>query len=111
MLNQRFDIASGVLTALPLGLLAVVFLFFEMIALNGAGPKSAYLAFGFLLICQVVTLVSAGIFAGWLAKALVDKRHWRKAPSRLAALSTGILLGGLGFLFSMILSMLFAGIK
>lgn len=111
MASQRFDIASVALTAFLLAVIATAFVLLEMVALNGVGPKSANLAFGFLLLSQLIVLISAGLFAGWFAKLLMGKYRWNKLPALLVAVPTSTFLGAIGFFIAMILSMLFAGIK
>jgi hypothetical protein len=102
---------AAILTVPLLLIISIVFFFVEMIALNGVSDSRGSIAMGLLLVFQIGVLVFAGMFAGWACKALTAKFRWKPAAAVAVSVLAAAFLGTLMSFFSIILSILLAGIK
>jgi hypothetical protein len=64
---------AGLSTFVILILLAVLTVFIQMVALNGANERQGFNAMGISLVCQSVGLLLAVILARWLVNLLIAK--------------------------------------
>jgi hypothetical protein len=107
----RPSILSFIFTVILLFLVSVVFFFAQMIALNGVMDGRATTAMVVFGVFQLAIILLGGAGAGWLSKILIAKFNWSKVLAVAVAVLAGTLLGGLFSFFSIIISILLAGIK
>lgn len=111
MSNKVPAIISAVLTTLLLVIFAVLFLFVQMVALNGASEGQGVTAMGISLVCQGVVVLLAAAFAGWISNGLIAKFNWNRFLVIVIAVIVGTGLGGiLSFVFTVI-SIPLAGVR
>ena len=104
-------IISAALTVILLILLSVLFLFVQMVALNGASERQGVTAMGLSLVCQGVGVILAAVLASWLTNLVIAKFNWNKILAILVAVLAATLLGGLISFFSVIIAISLAGIR
>lgn len=105
------SIIAAVLTVLLLLLLSILFLFVEVIALNGASERQGTIALGISLVCQGVGMILAAVFASWLARKLGAKSNWNPIVAVIVAVIAGTTLGAIIAFLSTIISIPIAGIR
>ncbi|MBN2115250.1 MAG: hypothetical protein JW730_01680 [Anaerolineales bacterium] len=103
-------VIAAILTIPPLIVLVPLSIFFEMVALNGFSGRQGGTAMGISLACQGVSMILAGIFAGWFTSLLITKFNWYQVPAVFVAAAAGILLGGIAFFLCIVMAILLAGI-
>ena len=111
MTNRTPAIISAVLTIVILILFAVLSIFMQMIALNGASERQGATAMGISLVCQGVGLILVSLFVGWLTNLVITKFNWNKALAVILAVIAGVLFGGVISFVSFIISIPLAGIR
>ena len=105
------SIIAGLLTFLILIVLGLVFVFGEIVLLNGASESEGFKALSISVICQSVSLILSVILARWLANHAITKFNWNNSLAVVTATTVGVLLGGGISFLSIILSVLMAGIR
>ena len=100
-----------ILTITLLILLAILSLFIQMLALNGASESQGTMAMGASLGCQGVAIILAGIFAKWMTNLLVVKFNWNKVLAVATTVIMGTLLSAVISFLSIIIAVPIAGIK
>ena len=103
-------IVSTVLTVILLILFGVLFLFMQMIALNGASEQQGVMAMGFSLICQGMSVILAAILAWRLTDLLIAKFNWNAILAVIIAVIAGTFGGGLLAVISFVIAIPIAGI-
>jgi len=111
MPNKTASIISGLLTFIILIVLAVISVFVQMLALNGASESRGFNAMSISLICQSVGLLLAVILARWLPNLLITKFNWNKILAVIIGVFAGTLFGAIIALFATIISIPIAGIR
>ena len=111
MPTKTLAIISAVLTVVLLILFGVLFLFMQMIALNGASEQQGTTAMGFSLICQGIGVILAAVLAWRLTTLLIEKFNWNAILSVVIAVLAGTFGGGLLAFLSFIVSIPIAGIR
>lgn len=111
MKNKTPAILSVVLSVFLLIVFAVLSIFFEMLALNGASESQGMKAIGISLLCQGVGAVLIGIFVWWLTNLLISKFNWGKVIAVIVSVVLGMTVGiGVSFL-ALIISIPIAGVR
>jgi len=111
MRNKMPAVISVILAILWLVVFAVVSVFFEMLALNGASESQGMTALSISIICQSVGAILVGIFAWWLTNLLISKFNWGKAIAVIVTVFLGAVFGtGISFL-AIIISIPMAGVR
>lgn len=103
-------IIATVLTVILLILFGVLFLFMQMIALNGASEQQGVMVMGFSLICQGITVILAAILAWRLTDLLIEKFNWNAILAVIIAVIAGTFGGGLLAFLSFLIAIPIAGI-
>lgn len=107
MYDKTPSIIAIVLTVFFMILLGLVFLFAEIIALNGFSEQEATIALGALCVCQGTGMILAALLAGWFTRWGIMKMNWHKALAIVVAVFAATFLGGilstLGLVVSIIL--------
>jgi len=111
MPNKTASIISGLLTFLILILLAVLSIFIQMVALNGASENQGFNAMSISLICQGVGLSLAVILARRLTSLLMVKFNLNTVLAVVIAVIVAAGLGGLISFLSIIVALPLAGIR
>jgi hypothetical protein len=102
---------AGLSTFVILILLAVLTVFIQMVALNGASERQGFNAMSISLVCQSVGLLLVVILARWLVNLLIAKFNWNKVLAVVIAVIAGTTLGGVTAFLSLIVSIPLAGIR
>jgi hypothetical protein len=105
------SIIAAVLTVLVLILFSIVFLFVEVIALNGASERQGTIALGVSLLCQGVGAILAASIAGWLTRFVIIKFNWNTILAVIAAVIAGATTGVVISLLSIFVALPAAGIR
>lgn len=111
MPNKIPALLAGLATFFILISFAVLSVFIQMIALNGATGDQGFNAISISLICQSVGLLLAVILARWLVNLLITKFNWNKVLAVIVAVFAGTLLGGVNAFLAIIISIPLAGIR
>ena len=104
-------IISTILTVIILITFAILSIFTQMIALNGASERQGVTAMGISLVCQGVGVILAGMLAWWLTNLAITRFNWNKVLAVITATIAGTLLGGLISFLSIIIAIPMAGIR
>jgi len=110
MSNKRPSLISGILTIVLLTLIGLVLLFVELIALNGFSTREGMIALGTAFTCQTVTIILAGVFAGWLTRLVITKFNWNSILVVVMAVVAGTFLGGVISFLAVIFSIMLVGV-
>lgn len=102
---------AGLSTFFILILVAILFVFGQIVLLNGASESDAFNALTVSVICQSVALFPAIILARWLTKLLITRFDWKKFPAVVAAIIAGTGLGAVLSFLSIIVGTFTAGIR
>jgi membrane protease YdiL (CAAX protease family) len=94
---------SATLTILILIILAIVFVLFQMLALNGASERQGATAMGIALACQSIVVISLGAFAARVTDFLITKIGWDRI---LAVIITVIVMTSIGGAISFLASII-----
>lgn len=108
---RTLSIISAALTVVVLILFSIIFLFFEMIALNGASERQGLTAMALSLICQGITVILAAMLAWRLTALLVTKFNWNAALAVIISVVAVVFGGGLIFFLSVLIAIPVAGIR
>lgn len=111
MSTRTPSIVAGLSTFFLTIILAIVFVFGQIVLLNGASESDAFNALAVSVICQSVVLLFVVILARWLTTLLISKFNWSKALAVVTAVIAGTGLGALVSFLSIILSILVVGIE
>ena len=104
-------IISAVSTVLLLILTSVLFLFGELVLLNGVSERQGTVALVTSLVCQGVGLILAAILAGWLTRMVITRFHWNVVVAIILSVVAGVALGGLVAFLSIMVAIPIAGIR
>lgn len=105
------SIIAALLTIVSLVLFVILFLFVQMLALNGASERQGVTAMGISLVCQGVGIILAALLAGRLTSLAITKLNWNTIVAVLLSVIAGTLFGGLISLLSVIIAIPMAGIR
>lgn len=111
MRNKTPAAISATLTVLILSLLVVVFVLFQMIALNGASERQGTTAMGIALACQSLVIIFLGIFAAWATNLLIVKVGWDRILAVIVTVIVATTLGGTISFLATIIAIPVAGIR
>jgi len=111
MFSQTPSTAAGLLTFFAMIATAIVFIFGQIVLLNGVDEGQGFNAISIGVICQSVSLLPAVIIARWFTKYLITNFHWRSFLAVVAAVVVALGVGiPLAFL-SIIVGTLAAGVR
>lgn len=110
MTDKRLSVLSGVLTVILLVIFGILILFVQLVLLNGVSERQGGIALGVSLLCQGLVILLAGFFAAWFSRLLVVRWAWNRALAIIVAVFLGILAGIPALFFSVLISILLAGI-
>lgn len=102
---------AGLSTFFILIAVAIVFVFGQIVLLNGVSESDAFNAISISVICQSVGLLLAVILARWLTRLLLTRFNWNPILAVITAIVAATGFGALVSFLSIILSTLFAGIR
>lgn len=111
MLNKKSATISAILTVLLLILLAVFWLLFELIAVNGTSERQGLTAITLLLVCQGVVVILAALFARWLTNFLMTKADWNPFMAVASAVLVAACVGGAISFLAAIIAIPLAGLR
>ena len=111
MPNKTASLISGVLTFIILILLAILSVFIQMVAFNGASENQGFNAMSISLVCQGAGLILAIIFARWLTNLFIVKFNLNTFLAVIIAVIVAAGLGGLISFLSIIVAIPLAGIE
>jgi hypothetical protein len=111
MSNRIPALIAGLSTFFLLIALGVIFVFGQMVLLNGATGDQGFTAMSISVVCQSVGLLLAVILARWLVNLLITKFNWNKVLAVIVAVFAGTFLGGVNAFLSIIVSIPLAGIR
>jgi len=111
MPNKTPSIIAGLLTFFTLIALAVLTVFMQMIALNGATENQGFNALSISLICQSVGLLIAVIIARWSTNFLIVRFKLNAVLAVIIAVVVAVGFGSLLAFLAAIISIPLAGIK
>lgn len=111
MTSKRAAIIAGLLTLFLILVVGVFSMLMEIIALNGVSESKGALALGIGLVFQLLVLGCAGSFAAWFSKVLIERFNCSSILAIFVAVVSGTVTGGLFSLFSIVISIVLAGIK
>ncbi len=102
---------SATLTILILVLLAILFVLFQMLALNGASERQGVTAMGIALACQSIVVIFLGIFAARVTDFLITKAGWDRILAVIITVIAMISIGGAISFLASIIAIPVAGIR
>lgn len=102
---------AGLSTFFILIAVAIVFVFGQIVLLNGASESDAFNALTVSVICQSVALFPAVILARWLTKLLITRFDWNRFLAVVTAVIAGAGLGAVLSFLSIIVGTMTAGIR
>src|SRR5829696_9410273 len=102
---------SAGLTVFLLILFVILFLFVQMVALNGASERQGIAALGISLICQGAGVILAALLAWRITNLIITKLNWNVILAVIIAVVAGTFLGGLLSFLSVIIAIPMAGIR
>lgn len=105
------SIIAAVLTVLLLMLISALFLFGELVLLNGTSERQGITALGTSLVCQGVGVILAAILASWLTRTVVDRFKLHVVVAVILSIVAGVTLGGLIAFLSVMVAIPIAGIR
>ncbi|HEX2990502.1 MAG TPA: hypothetical protein VHO49_07470 [Anaerolineales bacterium] len=111
MPTKTASLVSVILSILLLVVFAVLTLFFEMVALNGASERQGMTAMGITLLCQAAGAVLLGSLAWKSTSLLVTRFNLNSALSVVITVILAILAGGLFSFLALVVSIPLAGIR
>ena len=110
MSNKSPAAISAILTVLILIFLAIVFLFLQMVALNGASERQGLTAMGVSLGCQSLVIILLATLAARVTGFLVTKVAWNSILAVAVTVLAASILGGVIAFLSSFISIAVAGI-
>lgn len=102
---------AGLSTFFLLIAVAILLLFGELVALNGASESQGFNAMSITVICQSVSLFPAVILARWVTKFLITKYNWNTFLTVVIAVIAGTGVGSILSFISVIIAIPLAGIR
>jgi hypothetical protein len=90
---------------------AIILLFGELVALNGASESQGFNAMSITVICQSVSMFPAVILARWVTKFLITKYNWNAFLTIVIAVIAGTSVGSILSFISVIIAIPLAGIR
>ncbi len=105
------SIIAAVLTALVSILISVLFLFGELVLLNGVSERQGSVALGASVICQGVGVILAAMLASWLTRTFVARFQWNVVVVVFLSVVAGVMFGGLVMFLSVVAAIPIAGIR
>ncbi|HAV78665.1 MAG TPA: hypothetical protein DCX53_15055 [Anaerolineae bacterium] len=102
---------AGLSTFILLIAVALVFIFGQIVLLNGASESEGFNAISIAVICQSVSLLPSVILARWLTKLLITKFDWNKFLVVVAATIVGVGLGSVLMFLSIIVGTVTSGVR
>lgn len=111
MPNKIPALLAGLSTFFILIALGIVFVFGQMVLLNGVTGDQGFTAMSISVVCQSVGLLLAVILARWLVNLFITKFKWNKVLAVIVAVFAGTLLGGVNAFLAIIISIPLAGIR
>ncbi len=102
---------SAMLTVVFLFIITLLSLFFEVIAMNGATEKQGTVALSISLMCNGLGIILFGFFASWLTKLFITKFKWNQILAVMISVFFGVVFGTVLSFFSMVASILLAGVR
>jgi hypothetical protein len=103
-------LTSAILTVILLIIFGVLFVFTQMLVLNGVSESQGMTAMGVSLVCQGAGAILAAVLAAWLTNLGITKFNWNNILAVVIAVITGTLFGGVISFLSIIISIPLAGI-
>jgi hypothetical protein len=111
MLNKTPATISAILTVLVLILLSVIFLLFQMLALNGAGERQSLTAMGISLACQSADIILLASLAARSTRFLITKVNWNSILAVVLTVLAAAVIGGTISFLASVLAIPIAGIR
>lgn len=111
MSTRTPSIIAAVLTVLLLILTSVLFLFGELVLLNGVSERQGTIALGTSVVCQGVGLILAVILASWLTRTVITRFKLHAVVAVILAVVAGVALGGVVAFLSVMVAIPIAGIR
>jgi len=111
MSPKKLDMIAFLLTVLVLFVVAIAFVFVQLLALNGVMDSRATTALVLLILGELTIMSLSGVFAAWASSFLIAKFQWKRALAVVVSVTLAAFLGSALFFFAVILSILLAGIK
>lgn len=111
MPDKRPAVISASLTVIFLILLAVVTVFLQMIALNGASERQGVTAMGVSLACQGVAILVLAILAARVTRFLITRVSWNSILAVTVTVLAATAIGGALSFLSMVIAIPVAGIR
>ena len=111
MPTKTASILSVILTVFLLAVFAVLGLFFEMIALNGATERQGMTAMGISILCQGTGLILLGWLAWKSTSLLVTKHNLNPILAVILTVALTALAGGVLAFLSLLISIPLAGVR
>ncbi|HET9912336.1 MAG TPA: hypothetical protein VFQ13_10630 [Anaerolineales bacterium] len=102
---------SATLTIVILTLLAIVFVLFQMVALNGAGERQGMTAMGIALGCQSIVIIFLGLFSARATNFLITKVGWDRILAVIVTVLVTTSIGGMISFLATIIAIPAAGIR
>lgn len=102
---------ASLLTFFLLIAVAFVFIFGQIVLLNGASESQGFNAISVAVICQSISLLPAVILVRWLTKLLITKFDWNKFLVVVVAIIAGVGLGSVLMFLSIIVGTLTVGTR
>lgn len=102
---------SATLTIVILTLLAIVFVLFQMLALNGASERQGMTAMGIALGCQSIVIIFLGLFAARATSFLITRVGWDRILAVIVTVLVTTSIGGAISFLATIIAIPVAGIR
>jgi membrane protease YdiL (CAAX protease family) len=110
MSNKTPAAISATLTVLILILLGVLFVLFQMLALNGASERQGMIAMGLALACQSMVVIFLGTVAAWATNFLIARVGWDRILAVIVTVLVTTAVGGTLSFLATILAIPVSGI-
>lgn len=111
MSTRTPSIIAAVLTVILLIVFGVLFLFVEVIALNGASEQQGVAALGISVVCQGIGVILSALLAGWLSWLVISRLNWNQIVAVVVAVIAGTSLGALLSFLSVMIAIPAVGIR
>ena len=111
MPTKTASLVSVILSILLLVVFAVLTLFFEMVALNGASERQGMTVMGITLLCHAAGAVLLGSLAWKSTSLLVTRFNLNSALAVVITVILAVLAGGLFSFLALVVSIPLAGVR
>jgi hypothetical protein len=111
MPTKTASLISVILTVIILVVLAILVLFFEMVALNGASERQGLTAVGIPLLCQAAGAVLLGALAWKSTSLLVTRFNLNAALAVMITVILAFVAGGVFSFLALVISIPLAGVR